>query len=102
MGSQGGQVAANMPDCGAVQPVWVNLRTKKYHEQGDPAYGRTKHGEYLCPSQARQQGFVAAGGARAHHRHRRHRYASGGNAQSGGNQSNGDTQDDNSDATSNP
>lgn len=102
MGSQGGQAAENMPNCGAVQPVWVNLRTKKYHEQGDPAYGHTRHGEYLCPDQARQQGFVAAGGGGAHRRHHRHhRYASGSGSQSGGYQSN-DNQNDNSDATSNP
>jgi hypothetical protein len=58
---------ATKPNCGAVQPVWVNLKTKVYHEPGDPAYGNTKHGEYLCPSQATAQGFRAAGGAT--HRH---------------------------------
>ncbi len=47
-------------NCGAVKPVWVNLRTKKYHEPGDPMYGMTKHGEYLCPSQAAAQGFKRA------------------------------------------
>jgi hypothetical protein len=54
---------ANMtkPDCGAVQPVWVNLRTHKYHEPGDRYYGKTKHGEYLCPNQAKAQGFKPAG-----------------------------------------
>lgn len=70
--------AARMPDCGAVRPVWVNLRTRKYHEQGDPAYGNTKHGEYLCPAQARQQGFVRAGaGGAGHHRHRRRAESAG-------------------------
>ncbi len=54
------------PNCGAVQPVWVNLKTKVYHEPGDPAYGNTKHGEYLCPSQATAQGFHPAGGAMRH------------------------------------
>jgi hypothetical protein len=73
-----------MPDCGAVQPVWVNLRTKKYHEPGDPAYGHTKHGEYVCPSRARQQGFVPAGGGG--HRHHRHSQsgANGNDDRSGG------------------
>jgi hypothetical protein len=57
------------PNCGAVQPVWVNLKTKVYHEPGDPAYGNTKHGEYLCPSQATAQGFRPAGGAtHSHHK----------------------------------
>ena len=95
MGSESGQAAANMPNCGAVQPVWVNLRTKKYHEQGDPAYGNTKHGEYLCPSAARQQGFVPAGGSGSH-RHHKHRYQSGGSMSGGSNQSdNGDQSDNN-------
>jgi hypothetical protein len=59
------------PNCGAVSPVWVNLRTKVYHEPSDPMYGKTKHGEYLCPSAAKAQGFRAAGGAMAgkHHHH---------------------------------
>jgi hypothetical protein len=55
--------AMTKPNCGAVQPVWVNLKTKVYHEPGDPRYGNTKHGEYLCPSQATAQGFRPAGGA---------------------------------------
>jgi hypothetical protein len=57
---------AGKPNCGAVEPVWVNLNTKVYHAPGDPAYGTTKHGEYLCPSQAKAQGFRRAGGA--HHK----------------------------------
>ena len=59
---------AAMPNCGAVQPVWVNLSSKVYHEPGDPYYGKTAHGEYLCPSQAKAQGFRPAGGeiGRAH------------------------------------
>lgn len=63
---QGAANAMTKPNCGAVQPVWVNLKTKVYHEPGDPAYGNTKHGEYLCPSQATAQGFHAAGGAMRH------------------------------------
>lgn len=55
-----------IPDCGAVKAVWVNLHTKVYHEPGDPAYGKTKHGEYLCPSQAVAQGFHRAGGGKHH------------------------------------
>lgn len=53
-----------IPDCGAVKAVWVNLNTKVYHEPGDPAYGKTKRGEYLCPSQAVAQGFHRAGGGK--------------------------------------
>ncbi len=50
-----------VPNCGAVKAVWVNLNTKVYHEPGDQYYGKTKHGEYLCPSQAKAQGFHKAG-----------------------------------------
>lgn len=63
-GTQTGAMGSEaVPNCGAVQAVWVNLKTKVYHEPGDPAYGKTVHGKYLCPSQARAQGFRPAGGA---------------------------------------
>lgn len=55
--------SAKIPNCGAVKAVWVNLNTKAYHEPGDQYYGNTKNGEYLCPSQAKAQGFHASGGA---------------------------------------
>ncbi len=50
--------------CGAVHPVWVNTKTHVYHEPSDPFYGRTKHGEYMCPSQAAREGYHRAGGAK--------------------------------------
>jgi len=53
--------AMSKPNCGAVSPVWVNLNSKVYHEPDDPVYGKTKHGEYLCPNQAKAQGFRKAG-----------------------------------------
>ncbi len=58
--------ATNVPDCGAVKAVWVNTKTKVYHEQGDPSYGHTKHGKYMCPSQASREGYHPAGGGRHH------------------------------------
>ena len=58
--------ASNIPDCGAVKAVWVNTKTKVYHEPGDPMYGHTKHGKYMCPSQAKKEGDRPAGGA--HHK----------------------------------
>lgn len=67
-GTSGTVRQESMPDCGAVQPVWVNLKSKVYHEPGDPRYGKTKNGEYLCPSQATAQGFRAAGERRRHHK----------------------------------
>ncbi len=56
-----GPNSSAVPNCGAVQAVWVNLNTKVYHESGDQYYGKTKHGEYLCPAQAKAQGFHRAG-----------------------------------------
>jgi hypothetical protein len=50
-------------NCGAVKPVWVNLTAKAYHEPGDPYYGKTKHGQYMCPSVAQREGYHPAGGA---------------------------------------
>ncbi len=58
---------AAIPNCGAVQAVWVNLKSKVYHEPGDPYYGKTSHGEYLCPSAAKAQGFRPAGAMAKHH-----------------------------------
>jgi hypothetical protein len=58
-----GSMTKSMPNCGAVKPVWVNLNSKVYHEPGDPYYGKTKHGEFLCPSQAKAQGYHRSGAA---------------------------------------
>lgn len=43
--------------CGSQAPVWVNERTKIYHLQGDPYYGRTKLGGYLCERDAVHAGY---------------------------------------------
>jgi hypothetical protein len=65
--------------CGAVQPVWANTKTHVYHEPSDPMYGRTKHGRYMCPSQATAAGYRAAGGGK--YGGRKHRRAGGAMAQ---------------------
>ena len=44
--------------------VWVNVNTKSYHRQGDPYFGRTKHGEYMCEAAADAAGYHLAG---SHH-----------------------------------
>jgi hypothetical protein len=49
-------------NCGAVKPVWVNLNTKAWHEPNDQYYGKTKHGQYMCPATAKKDGYHRAGG----------------------------------------
>ena len=44
-------------DCGGTQPVWVNERSHVFHLAGDPYYGRTKHGKYMCESDASKAGY---------------------------------------------
>ncbi|MDQ6768316.1 MAG: hypothetical protein M3Z41_10955 [Candidatus Eremiobacteraeota bacterium] len=45
--------------------VWVNTAKKTYHESGDPYFGRTKHGEYMCKAAANAAGYHLAG---SHHK----------------------------------
>jgi hypothetical protein len=59
-GSMAGSTTPTGLHCGAVKPVWVNTRTHVYHEPGDPYYGKTKSGKYLCPRQAVAEGDRAA------------------------------------------
>ncbi len=56
-----GAMNASALDCGAVKPVWVNMKSKAYHEPGDPYYGKTKNGKYMCPRAAQAAGYHAAG-----------------------------------------
>jgi len=53
-------------NCGAVQPVWINTRTHKYHEPADPMYGKTKAGKYMCPADAKAEGDTPAGHRKGH------------------------------------
>lgn len=44
-------------NCGGTQPVWVNERSHVFHLAGDPYYGRTKHGKYMCERDAARAGY---------------------------------------------
>jgi hypothetical protein len=69
-GGMSTQAQATIPpglNCGAVQPVWANQRSHSYHEPSDPLYGRTRHGQYMCPSAAVAAGYHKASGKYRHH-----------------------------------
>jgi hypothetical protein len=77
---------ATKPDCGAVQPVWVNTKTHVYHKPNDPYYGKTKEGKYMCPKDAKAEGDHPAGGAGSMGKH--HHKGGGGSSSSSDDDSN--------------
>ncbi len=44
--------ASAQSHCPSDQVVWLNTRSKIYHEKGTHFYGTTKNGEYACRKEA--------------------------------------------------
>ena len=53
--SQAGSAPHNPGD------VWVNLKSKVYHKEGDVYYGKTKEGKYMSEADAIKAGYREAG-----------------------------------------
>jgi hypothetical protein len=47
-------------DCRGDSVVWVNLRSKAYHESASKSYGATKSGAYMCEKESIATGYHAA------------------------------------------
>ncbi len=58
-------------NCNGESPVWALGNPKVYLVSGERLYGRTKHGRYLCLSEAQAEGYQPARHPFRHHRHHR-------------------------------
>lgn len=47
-------------DAKAKGMVWVNFKTKVYHQADSQFYGKTKHGKFMTEAEATKGGFNAA------------------------------------------
>jgi hypothetical protein len=64
-GSQYPSEAEAKAGCHNDSVVWVNVRSKIYHEPGSRNYGTTRDGGYMCEKQSMAAGFRAAKPARS-------------------------------------
>ena len=58
--ASGTNTSAAAMDCRGEAPVWVLANPKVYLLPGDRLYGKTKHGRYLCRSEAHAEGYRSA------------------------------------------
>jgi len=77
-------VAARIPSglkCSKEDIVWANMHTKAFHDPGDPYYGKTRNGGYMCRDTALAQGYHPAG--------QRHKHMNSSNSMNSGNMNSG-------------
>jgi hypothetical protein len=43
--------------CPGDKIVWVNTRSHVYHFEGDPNFGNTRHGKFMCEQDADKAGY---------------------------------------------
>ncbi len=60
-------------DCNGERPVWALRNPKLYLLSDDRHYGKTKHGRYVCLSQAQAEGYQPARHPFREHRRHHHR-----------------------------
>lgn len=51
------QMPPSSMKCPGDSVVWVNTRSHVYHLKGDPYFGSTKHGKFMCEKAADKAGF---------------------------------------------
>jgi hypothetical protein len=56
----GGPQAQAQPLCLFDPVVWVTTKSRVYHAAGSRGYGHTRHGAYMCETEAKSAGNRAA------------------------------------------
>ena len=59
---------AEIADAKAKGMVWANEKSKVYHKDTDPQYGKTKHGKFMSEADAQAAGYHEAKAGGGHHK----------------------------------